>query len=540
MEENRNPKPLRKLQPVSRESGQEKNIQEVTERKPKVPETGREPVKRNVKKKKRPETFTDNLSRKLRQSSEIDERVKSSAKQSKKEKSAKALKEERKKDTLTTNSIALFNIIIVLIVFAVGASYLLFLKRDTVSHEENRNLAKFPEFTLESYLNGEYTEGIANYYNDTIPNRSFFKTIISTKLMTLKGRNYGSDGGVELYGTARDHSKDSKPAEQQDTVTQTTMTADDELIPATTTVTTLPDNKNPVAEGEIANDILIVNNRGIMLYGGAWGNELTYADYLNQYKEKLGDKVNVYSLVAPTNVSYYLPENYLDLAGSEKDDIDSLNKALKDVIPVDAYTALLMHKKEDIYSRTDHHWQPLGAYYSAQAFAETAGVDFLDLSEYRKVTLKGYVGTLYGYTQSATLLNNPEDFVYYVPHTKYTVEQFDTSLQNPCPTDLLLDPENFDKSSYYLVFGTDDCIRHLHTGVKNGRKLVIFKDSYGNALLPFLTRSFEDVYLCDIRYLDINAIDLIKQVDATDVLFAMCTYSAVGQNQDYIIQNLQK
>lgn len=454
-------------------------------------------------------------------------------------------KNNKKHQNFVNNAFALFNIIVIILVLLAGFVYLLFFKRDTVSHEENRNLTEFPKFSVESYLKGEYTEGIANYYDDTVPNRSFFKTVISKYIMPLKGVKYGGSGddgdGVELYNTAKDNSQEQpkeNPTESKQTIVSgTTGTG---TITTTTTAETLPDANVAAANGELANNILVVNKRGIMLYGGAWGNEIKYAEDVNAYKEALGKDINVYSMVLPTSVSYYLPENYLDLVESEKKDLDSIEEHLKDVINVDAYTALLKHKQEALYSRTDHHWQPLGAYYASQEFAKVAGVDFADISEYNKHVLSGYVGTLYGYTKSSTLLENPEPFIYYEPKTDVEVTQYTSSFTNPTETELLLNPDTLDNSSYYLVFGMDDNIRHVKTQCKNGRTLVIFKDSYGNALLPFLTSSFENIYLCDVRYFDINAKSFIEEVEATDVLFAMCTYSAVGPNREYISANLNK
>lgn len=446
-------------------------------------------------------------------------------------------KNSKRHNTFVTNVFALLNITIIILVLFAGFAYLLFFKRDTVSHEENRNLTEFPKFSVASYLNGEYTENIAKYYDDTVPNRSFFKTVISKYIMPLKGVKYGV--GVELYNTAKDNQEQPEEPVTENTQTTVSETSGTGTV-TTTTAETLPDANVKAANGEISNNILVVNKRAIMLYGGAWGNEVKYAEDVNAYKEALGKDVNVYSMVLPTNVSFYLPENYLDLVESEKDDIDSIEKNLKDVTHVDAYTALLKHKKEAIYSRTDHHWQPLGAYYAAEEFAKDAGVDFADISEYKKHILSGYVGTMYGYTKSSTLLENPEPFIYYEPQTDVEVTQYTSSFTNPTETELFINPENLDSSSYYLVFGMDDNIRHIRTKCRNGRTLVIFKDSYGNALLPFLTSSFENIYLCDIRYFDINAKSFIEEVEATDVLFAMCTYSAVGQNREHISANLNK
>ncbi|MBQ9957166.1 MAG: hypothetical protein IJO99_06340, partial [Ruminococcus sp.] len=115
-----------------------------------------------------------------------------------------------------------------------------------------------------------------------------------------------------------------------------------------------------------------------------------------------------------------------------------------------------------------------------------------------------------------------------------------TTFTNPHEDVLTLDPTPMSTSNYYMVFGGDQQITHVATECKNGRTLVIFKDSYGNALLPVLTSSFENIYLCDIRYFDLNAVEFIKQVGATDLLFAMNTFSATGGNHDYIEINRTK
>ena len=461
-------------------------------------------------------------------------------------KSEKSEKAEDKKPLSKNNKLSFVNAGVIMLVLLAGFAYLLILPRDTVSHEENRNLTKMPEFSLTGYLSGEYTEGLADYYDDTVPNRSFFKNMIASVFMPMKGVKYGD--GVTLHGGTYEN---NKKANQRNTASVTTAAPDNSsevsntavtsaVTEETAPVTTLPNANEPAADnGEITNNIMIVNNRGLMLYGGAWGSELVYADYVNEYKERLGNSVNVYSMVLPTAVSFYLPENYKDLSESEKDDLDSMAAAFRGVKHVDAYTALLAHKDEHIYSRTDHHWQQLVAYYAAQAFANAAGVPFAGFDKYNKVTLQGYVGTIYGFTQSADIINNPEEFVYFKPKDKVDVKIYDTAFQNPVDGELFMSTENMSNSDYYLTFALDDQIKFLHTGMKNGRTLVIFKDSYGNALPSLLTYSFENIYLCDIRYFDINAIDFIKQVNATDVLFSMNTFSAVS-NQDYIKENIDK
>ena len=464
------------------------------------------------------------------------------------------------------------NAVLICAMLAGGSAYMTCFRHETKAEDENRYLTEMPDFSVKSYLSGDYTEGIADYFDDTVHGRSEIKKFIADKLMPLKGRAYGEDE-VELYGQATIHEPSQTdtvshtqtvPATSSsatatttaaetasgtvtsasDTVSKTTTadavttTAETATEAPTTQKTTSQDDAS-AADGELTNNILIVNNRGITLYGGGCGCEEQYASYLNEYAKALPD-VNVYSMVLPTSCSYYLPDKYKDLAASEKADFDRMGEVFKDVTYVDAYTALEKHKDEAIYSRTDHHWQPLGAYYAAQEFARVAGVPFDDLDDYETVTLPDYVGTLYSFTKSAKLLNNPEDFIYYIPKHDVEVTQYSTSFTDPKTAPLTYDPSWFGTSGYYMVFGSDDRIAHVKTDCKNGRTLVIFKDSYGNALLPVLTGSFENIYLCDIRYFDLNAANFIKKVGATDLLFSMCSYSAVGANRKNIYNNLHK
>ena len=48
---------------------------------------------------------------------------------------------------------------------------LAFFARPTVSETEKRELTKFPTFTVEAFLSGEYTSGISLWFSDTFPLR---------------------------------------------------------------------------------------------------------------------------------------------------------------------------------------------------------------------------------------------------------------------------------------------------------------------------------------------------------------------------------
>lgn len=283
-------------------------------------------------------------------------------------------------------------------------------------------------------------------------------------------------------------------------------------------------------DGEVifANNIAIVGTRAMSLYGANPKNFVTYAEALNKYKEALPD-VSVYDMVIPVACEFYAPPEVAEKCASQKAHIKLVNDNLRDIQAVDGYSALAAHAAEDIYLKTDHHWAPLGGYYAAEAFAKAAGVPFLPLSDYETRTNTGFCGTMYGYSGEHEILkNNPEEFVYYVPQTvKYTTTYYNYKITGwdvigayePSKGSFFLNFGDNRSDNYCTFMGGDAKIVHVETSTKNGRKLLMIKDSYGNAAVPFLFGSFEEIYVTDLRFFSHNMIDYIKEHEITDLLF---------------------
>ncbi len=294
-----------------------------------------------------------------------------------------------------------------------------------------------------------------------------------------------------------------------------------------------PPNNNQ--KGEVSDGILVLDDgRGIMLYGIGYEPGRNYAKTVNEYKEKLGTDVNVYSMVVPTQVTFYMPDEYAELSDKELPHIDDINEHLSGIIPINAYAALRDHVNEEIYYRTDHHWTQLGAYYAAKAFAETAQVKFDELSAYDKHEQSGYVGTLYGSSnEDPRIGNNPETFVWYVPKREVKTTYLDKKAQNGYEGNYFLKPDDFGSTAEWNLtyMGGDANIVHVETGLNTGRKLMILKDSYADSLAPCLFGSFDDVWIVDMRYCETSALKLAQDNGITDLLFCSCTFSATADNQ---------
>lgn len=292
---------------------------------------------------------------------------------------------------------------------------------------------------------------------------------------------------------------------------------------------------NTSGSTSFVNGIAIVGTRAMALYNPNPATFGVYAEAVNKYKQALPD-VNIYCMLIPTACEFYGSAEVNARCASQLEHINIVVDKLNNVKSVDAYSALAAHINEDIYLRTDHHWAALGGYYAAREFAKAANVPFLPLSDYDERVNTGYVGTMYGYTNnSAVMKNNPENFVYHVPQTvDWTATYYNFKLSGNKVTGMY-DPMNAayfinygDNSSdnYCTFMGGDAKIVHVKTSTKNGRRLAVFKESFGNTIPGYLFGSFEEIYVLDERYFPYNAIDFVKEKGITDLLFANNTTGA--------------
>lgn len=140
------------------------------------------------------------------------------------------------------------------------------------------------------------------------------------------------------------------------------------------------------------------NVRAMSAFYGTFDMGKKYAETINKYRDDLTDQINMYTMNMPTSAAYYMPSNLADQFTSQHDCIKNIGNNLNGIVNVDVYNTLDEHKSEYIYSRTDHHWAPLGAYYAAKVFAEKSKVDFSDLKTYEECKIEDFVGTMYAYS----------------------------------------------------------------------------------------------------------------------------------------------
>lgn len=161
---------------------------------------------------------------------------------------------------------------------------------------------------------------------------------------------------------------------------------------------------------------------------------------------------------------------------------------------VDMLGALEAHADEAIYYRTDHHWTSLGAYYGYTALLEAMGLEPQALGE--RLTVAGdFCGTLY--SSSGVHWLEPDCVDRYVTGKGITVENGLTGAVGGLYVDSFLG----EKDKYASFLGGNQplyILRNEDAPVQ--QKLLVVRDSYSDSLAPFLSQSFSEVHLLDLRY----------------------------------------
>jgi hypothetical protein len=246
-------------------------------------------------------------------------------------------------------------------------------------------------------------------------------------------------------------------------------------------------------------------------------------------------------MVIPTAMEFYCPTKAKGHTKPQRPTIDNIHSLLSpSVKAVDAYSELAKHADEDIYLRTDHHWAPLGAYYAALKFAEVAGVPFKDLETYERRVVKRYVGSMYGYSKDVAVKNAPEDFVYYIPQgVEYSTTYINynvnkdyqvTGESKPYKGTYFFSYKDGSGSAYCTFMGGDMKLTKVQTSTGNGRRVLIIKDSFGNAIPGYLFHSFEEVHVVDFRYFTKNMQAYVNDNAITDILFAYNVFNVCSTN----------
>lgn len=177
---------------------------------------------------------------------------------------------------------------------------------------------------------------------------------------------------------------------------------------------------------------------------------------------------------------------------------------------------LFQHAGEEIYYRTDHHWTSLGAYYAFSAAAGDMGITAL-VSDYQVYTVSdSFQGTLSSKSGSHSSRDKIQVYVPQGTESEYYVNYPDTQTKS---ASLYVSRCLEDKDQYTVFFGGNHPVVEIHTTCGNGKSLLVFKDSYANCFMQFLTPYYEHIVMIDPRYYYDDLETVFNAYGITDVLF---------------------
>lgn len=409
---------------------------------------------------------------------------------------------------------------------------LLFFARPKTSEKEKRSLAKYPSFTMKTFLNGEYFSDVSTWYSDTYP----FRDALVSADQKLKGL-YGIESKTMMVGEEKQADEIPDINDNTEAVTETTTAATTEAATgdteagATTEATTEkvrevdpPDSKGMDEEiqNQIQQNLYVKGDAAYSVYYFGKENCTNYVAALNNVAAELKGQTTVYNILVPNNSGVMLSEDELSkLAGSDQEQAIDYYYSIEsdDVKTVDTIKTLREHNDEYLYFRTDHHWTQLAAYYVYQNFCKVKGIEAHDLSYYDKKEFKNFLGTFYSTLGNSNMEANPDTVDAYVPKGTNDMTFWDTDGKE-WNWNVIYDVDSWASSSKYMTFiGGDrpmEVIENPH--IKDGSSCVVLKESYGNCFVPFLVDHYQTVYVLDYRYTTVNVLDFVKEKQADDLI----------------------
>lgn len=237
---------------------------------------------------------------------------------------------------------------------------------------------------------------------------------------------------------------------------------------------------------------------------------------LEKFVGKAKQNADVHVMMVPTK-SWVLREKLPAFAPHYKEQkfYDALQQKLeKEDVLISVEPVLDVHKEEEIYYRTDHHWTTLGAWYAYEQYTKAVGGDLQRAQGKKKFRCisKDFYGTTYAKINYARQADKIE---IYEPADKLRV----VYNMGEKKTKTLYDFSFLKTADQYSVFtGGNQAVLEITGGIKNGKTLLLIKDSFANSILPFLAEDYEKLVVVDLRQLNVSGDRLLEMFSPTDIL----------------------
>ncbi len=319
---------------------------------------------------------------------------------------------------------------------AVFGALVLISPAQSFSEAENRALAKAPKLTIEKLASGEFFESLRDFFRDQFPLRPLFIGIkTSTELSLGRGENNG------------------------------VLFTDDGYLVTSPSYDTL----------------------------SLYEKNLASLRAFCERREALHDRVSVFFAprgadVLTSKLNGRYPREELTYVW------DMASQQLPDLITATDTLRQQANDNEYVWFRTDHHWTSLGAYTAYRTLAGSLGFTPLPLEYWRfECATESFLGTVY--SKSGAYNTDPDRIYIPTSSTAFTVTYHTEKKESGS----LYKKEKLETKDKYSVFLGGNFSHISVRGDTPRPRLVVIKDSFANAIIPYLAEYF-DLEIYDLRY----------------------------------------
>ena len=343
------------------------------------------------------------------------------------------------------------------VLLAVPAGMLLWARKETTAYYENRSLAERPALTAESLWDGSFGTAFESWYSDHVPGRTTLLKTDTRVQMDILRRPVVNDVVMEAGDVLLpllDYSEWSRAAYEE----------------------TVP----PIADNYEKLNAHIRDNGGTFLFVGFQEQRIYFQDrfpaYLNSHEAEAAaaDEVFAQALV-DRGISFLDMGEVYDRLGHPA----------------------------DYYSAVDHHYNYYGAYAAYRAILDALAAEGWELPALTEEDIdlvelpNPYIGT-----RNRKLYNlwpNEDRAVIGVQRDPVAFTRRDNGQLSDKPL-FVLPAADYLPATYNLYMGGDIAETVLETDRPDLPDVLIFGDSFTNALETLLYASFDETHILDLRH----------------------------------------
>jgi len=252
-----------------------------------------------------------------------------------------------------------------------------------------------------------------------------------------------------------------------------------------------------------------------------------YAQTMAYYKSLFGKDVRVNVIMTPVS-SMVIDNPSVKARIADQGEIQDKVGALMDksVNFVDVYSEMYAHRDEYLFFKSDHHWTQLGAYYAYRAFAESLDMVPTELKDLNySVINDSYSGTMYTFTKDSRVKNFKDTIEAWV--TKKPLTMTVTSATGATNTHSSCVLNNYGNYISFIAGDNPYTVINVPENPQD-KNILVLKDSFGNAFVPYLCEHYGNIIVVDVRYTDMNVYEHLKDYGLTDIVFVNNVQAALS------------